>query len=67
MNHETSQFKNWPHPLAEDLRILRRPWDKGEGYRMVLSISMDALTPVPMEEIQKLLAAGVPEISKLPD
>jgi hypothetical protein len=32
-----------------------------------LSISMDALTPVPMAEIQKLLAAGVPEISQLPD
>jgi hypothetical protein len=67
MNHETSQFENWPHPLAEDLRIWRRPGDDSDDYRMVLSISMDALTPVPMAEIQKLLAAGVPEISQLSD
>jgi len=67
MNHETSQFENWPHPLAEDLRIWRRPGDDSDDYRMVLSISMDALTPVPMAEIQKLLAVGVAEISQLPD
>jgi hypothetical protein len=67
MNHETSQFENWPHPLAEDLRIFRRAGDENEDYRMVLSISMDALTPVFLPEVQKLLAAGVPEITTLPD
>lgn len=52
-----SQFDGWPHELAVDLRILRRAGDENADYRMVLSISMDALTPV---------AAGVPEITELP-
>ena len=67
MNHGTFQFEDWPHPLAEDLRILRRPGDDGDDYRMVLSISLDALTLVSMVNIEKLLAAGVPEITRLPD
>jgi len=62
-----SQFSEWPHKLADDLRILRRAGDEGDDYRMVLSISMDALTPVPIEEVVDLLAAGVPEITKLPE
>lgn len=67
MNHETSQFEDWPLPLAQDLRILRRTGDERDDYRMVLSISLDALTLVSMVNIEKLLAAGVPEITKLPD
>lgn len=62
-----SQFENWAHELAVDLRILRRSGDENDDYRMVLSISMDALTPVPIEEIKRLVNAGVPEITKLPD
>jgi hypothetical protein len=62
-----SQFANWAHELAVDLRILRRAGDEGDDYRMVLSISMDALTPVHIEEITRLMAAGVPEITELPD
>lgn len=67
MEFKIAQFENWPHPLAADLRILRRAGDEGDDYRMVLSISMDALTPVPIEEVLNLLAKGVPEITKLPD
>lgn len=36
MNHETSQFEDWPLPLAQDLRILRRTGDERDDYRMVL-------------------------------
>lgn len=62
-----SQFDNWEHELAVDLRILRRAGDESDDYRMVLSVSMDALTPVPIEEIRRLMNAGVPEITELPD
>lgn len=62
-----SQFDEWPHELADDLRIFRRKGDENADYRMVLSISMDALTPVPLEEVARLMAAGVPEITELPD
>jgi hypothetical protein len=67
MNHESSQFEDWPLPLAQDFRILRRTGDERDEYRMVLSISLDALTLVSMVNIEKLLAAGVPEITRLPD
>lgn len=67
MNHETSQFEDWPLPLAQDLRILRRTGDERDDYRMVLSISLDALALVSMVNIEKLLAAGVTEITRLPD
>ena len=62
-----SQFAEWPHELAVDLRILRRAGDENDDYRMVLSISMDALTPVSINEIKNLMAAGVTEIAKLPE
>lgn len=62
-----SQFESWELELAVDLRILRRPGDEDADYRMVLSISLDALTAVPIEEITRLIAAGVPEITELPD
>jgi hypothetical protein len=62
-----SQFDEWPHELAVDLRILRNEGDEADDYRMVLSISMDALTPVPIDEVTRLIAAGVPEITELPD
>ena len=61
-----SQFGEWPHKLADDLRILRRAGDERDDYRMVLSISMDALTPVRIGEVADLRGAGVPEITKLP-
>ena len=62
-----SQFENWEHELAVDLRILRRAGDESDDYRMVLSVSKDALTPVPIEEIKRLMNAGVLEITELPD
>lgn len=61
-----SQFENWEHELPVDLRILRRAGDESDDYRMVLSISMDALTAVPIDEIERLINAGVPEITELP-
>ncbi|MES2324026.1 MAG: hypothetical protein V4633_17345 [Pseudomonadota bacterium] len=62
-----SQFEHWEHELAVDLRILRRPGDENDDYRMVLSFSLDALTSVPLEEVERLMIAGVPEITELPD
>ena len=62
-----SQFKGWSLPLAEDLRILRRPDDEHDDYRMVYSFSLDALTPASLVEVEELMRVGVQEISELPD
>lgn len=62
-----SRFKEWSVPLVEDLRILRRPNDEQDDYRMVYSFSLDALTPASLTEVEELMQLGVLEILELPE
>lgn len=62
-----SRFKEWSVPLVEYLRILRRPNDEQDDYRMVYSFSLDALTPASLTEVEELMQLGVLEILELPE
>ena len=60
-----SAFDTWPVDVAEDLRIYREA-DESEKYRMVYSYGLDALTPVSLDEAERLRQRGVQEITELP-
>lgn len=62
-----SEFETWPVNVADDLRILRQAGDEGEDYRMVYSFGLDALTPVSLDEVERLRQRGVQEITELPE
>lgn len=60
------QFKNWPHVLSEDLRIIRRRKGGKDILCAAYSLSMNACTQVTLDEIASLKAEGVPEITDTP-
>jgi hypothetical protein len=60
------QFENWPYALSEDLRIIRRRKEDDDPLCTVYSLALDACTQVKLEEVERLKAEGVPEISGTP-
>lgn len=62
-----SMFDNWPIDIKEDLRIFCQDGDADRDYRMVYSFSLDALTPISLDEIERLRQAGVQDIDELPE
>lgn len=59
------QFETWPFALSEDLRILKRREKETGAFFIVYSISMGAYTQVPIEQLERLKAEGVQEVTSV--